>query len=474
MHGKAEKPDRYRISQENAKNFTITISWKDGLFWAQMLDEEGKDVLEGGADKYVFRVPGDTFARREHKVIYAGFMAANGTQIWVDKSSVFITLERRKKAGANEAPGRKNDSVAEVSQGEMKPLSELSGGQITAEGAGKRCLYASPDGRADAPGTREAPNDLQTAVDRIGNGGTLVLLSGMYHLSADIVIRKEKSGTKTQHGHLCSDKDEQGSVILDFGGTVHGLLICADHWDVTGIGVTRGYGLQILGSYNRIIKCRAFENLETGILIRHPDNDAPECTWPSFNLVEDCISYKNKDLSERNADGFACKVAAGKGNRFLRCRAWLNSDDGFDCFSKNRKIGAVKLAGCISCLNGYEEQEDGTLKETFGNGSGFKLGGSGLMVRHEAVGCMAVGNKQYGFTSNSNPWLRLKRCRAVNNQKQNIVFYFTGRKVFPRKQLTDCVSENRPEFDAYIWLRSHLDVLDLGTVAEKERVSSDV
>jgi hypothetical protein len=49
------------------------------------------------------------------------------------------------------------------------------------------------------------------------------------------------------------------------------------------------------------------------------------------NLVLNCDSHHNYDPLEDggNADGFGCH-SAGEGNVLRGCRAWENSDDGFD------------------------------------------------------------------------------------------------------------------------------------------------
>jgi len=57
----------------------------------------------------------------------------------------------------------------------------------------------------------------------------------------------------------------------------------------------------------------------------------------AYNDIIDCDAFRNFDFKTSggaggNADGFACKLTVGVGNRFIRCRSWENSDDGYDCF----------------------------------------------------------------------------------------------------------------------------------------------
>ena len=255
------------------------------------------------------------------------------------------------------------------------------------------------------------------------------------------------SGTAQSRKKLVAAKEYDGIPIVDFEGTNRAFRLDADFWEIDGIHATGGHGIIVQGSCNAIRNCRSYRNLETGILIRRADIDAPKETWPRGNLVENCVSYCNADLSGRNADGFACKVAAGEGNRFENCLSFLNSDDGFDLFAKNRQIGAVSLKNCKSCLNGFKVQNDGTVAQTPGNGVGFKLGGSGLAISHTAENCEAIGNKKSGFSSNSNPTLRLFSCSAKNNGKPNINYYYYGEKATPDKTVENCETVDDPDFD---------------------------
>ena len=94
----------------------------------------------------------------------------------------------------------------------------------------------------------------------------------------------------------------------------------------------------------------------------------------SFNRIINCDAYYNTDPGHGNADGFAVKISHGTGNYFYGCRAWRNSDDGWDQFIK--KEGGfpddvtTTLEYCWAFENGI--LENGTLSK--GNGNGFKMG----------------------------------------------------------------------------------------------------
>jgi hypothetical protein len=88
----------------------------------------------------------------------------------------------------------------------------------------------------------------------------------------------------------------------------------------------------------------------------------------------------------------------GKGNRFIRCRAWRNSDDAWDLFETDYD---VILAECWAWESGNKEDhlwvKDylDTSASFSGNGNGIKLGGNGTggssQGSHYAYRCIAFG-----------------------------------------------------------------------------------
>ncbi len=119
------------------------------------------------------------------------------------------------------------------------------------------------------------------------------------------------------------------------------------------------------------------------------------------NLVYRCDCYNLAGInsfSYGNADGFGCHVnAGGKGNIFRECRAWNDSDDGYDCINCYE---SVTFDHCWSYLNGNNG----------GNGNGFKVGGwastdqnriANPIPAHRVISCLAVNNHgNAGFYAN--------------------------------------------------------------------------
>ncbi len=399
----------------------------------------------------------DALRKREKRRLYLGFLSANicGLEIRKDRTSIELG-KREKRAEPLPEEGIRPDS---------RP-SSAPDGEALPPAPGEE-IFVSPEGRAEGAGTAADPTDIRTAVRRCGNGQTVSLLPGRYPLTGDLLLPAGNGG----RGLKCRGNSREFAV-LDFLERPHGLVLQGSDWEIEGVAVLRGNGFQIEGKRNRIRRCVAARNLETGFLIRHQSISADPALWPSDNEICDCASFCNMDPSEHNADGFACKVAAGGGNVFRRCRAFLNSDDGFDLFSKNRATGPVLLEECASWLNGYCLDGEG-LRETQGNGNGFKLGGSGQRAAHRALRCRAMGNRSCGFTSNSNPWMYLEGCLAGNNGKENYKYYFASPAARAEKAWIDCEERDLPDFDPLTWLSERTGREELWLELREENSSSE-
>jgi len=77
-------------------------------------------------------------------------------------------------------------------------------------------------------------------------------------------------------------------------------------------------------------------------------------TKGASNVVLNCDAYNNKGLdsgSIGNTDGFGCHPSAGgRSNVLYGCRAWFNSDDGYDCINA---FETVRFDHCWAFYNGY-------------------------------------------------------------------------------------------------------------------------
>jgi hypothetical protein len=130
----------------------------------------------------------------------------------------------------------------------------------------------------------------------------------------------------------------------------------------------------------------------------------------SNNLVLNCDSHHNNDVMTSNgagesADGFGAHVSAGEsGNVFRGCRAWWNTDDGFDLINA---FEAVTIENSWAWYNGYVPD---TMTAS-SNGNGIKAGGYGTDTskfpanppKHLVRGCLSFLNRSAGFYANHHP-----------------------------------------------------------------------
>lgn len=141
---------------------------------------------------------------------------------------------------------------------------------------------------------------------------------------------------------------------------------------------------------------------------------------PTANVITyiNCDSHHNGDPIDTgggvygNADGFD---ANGGTVTYIGCRAWWNSDDGFDTFYND---SFVTYKNCWSFWNGYIP---GTFTDPGGqaDGMGFKWGSttSDLRTTHlrTFTNCVSFQNKHWGFDQN------VSKCIAwfFNNTSYN-------------------------------------------------------
>src|SRR6478736_3869418 len=125
------------------------------------------------------------------------------------------------------------------------------------------------------------------------------------------------------------------------------------------------------------------------------------------NLVLNCDAYNNRGLdsfSIGNIDGFGAHPSSpsGTGNVLRGCRAWFNSDDGYDLINAK---AAVVIEDCWAFYNGYFTN----FASSGGDANGFKSGGYGVngsttppnpAPRHVTRFCLAVRNRASGFYAN--------------------------------------------------------------------------
>ncbi len=350
--------------------------------------------------------------------VYVSSVALSGSDITTG-TTVQITATVSPSNADNKAVTWKSSdiSIAEVS----------STGLVTAKKNGTVLITAAASDRGTVSGTKvivvssftSGPDyeyvvstsaELLSALTKVKAGETLFLNGGNYVLNSRITL--SASGTAANAIKILG-ATEGTRARLNFSSMVEnsanqGIVLTGSYWNIKGIDIYKAgdNGMQIKGSNNTIEFCTFSECSDSGLQI---DNGAAN------NTIINCDSYFNADSTLENADGFACKLNAGTGNKFIGCRAWQNLDDGWDGYLRGADNISTTYINCWAIKNGY--LKNGT--KGVGDGNGFKTGGSDLKdLKHNATynNCIAAGNVADGFDHNSNRGnVVIYNCSAYNN-----------------------------------------------------------
>jgi hypothetical protein len=285
--------------------------------------------------------------------------------------------------------------------------------------------YVATNGNDANAGTISAPFlTIQRAQTSAAAGDTVYIRGGTYNMTTAQIAQYSsiwayvtllnKSGTSGHRINYWNYPNEQPifnySSITPAGYRITAFQVTGSYLYIKGLEVT---GVQVTITTHTQSEC--FENQgSNNIYERLRMHDGKAIGWyltkGGNNLVLNCDAWNNWDnVSEDglggNVDGFGChpnKQGVGYTNNVLRgCRAWFNSDDGFDCINA---FEAVTIENCWSFYNGYS-----TAFASLGDGNGFKAGGYGVSTtptvpatipRHQVQFCLAVRNKSNGFYAN--------------------------------------------------------------------------
>lgn len=298
-------------------------------------------------------------------------------------------------------------------------------------------IFVSPNGNPNSDGkTEKNPTVFGVAYQVATPGTTILMEGGVYEYNGRLQLFNNGMPNKPI---TVQPKNAGDEVILDFSSmffdsNARGIQLYGDYWHFKDLQITGAgdNGMYIAGSYNVVENCLFYNNRDSGLQIgRGASADTSINVWPSFNLIKNCTSFANYDDETfgENADGFACKLTSGYGNIFEGCVAFRNSDDGWDLYAKedSGNIGTVILYNCVSFENGYLPYQiervndlDGSTYLSYntmnGDGIGFKLGGSTMEGDVVLENCVAFNNKLHGFGDNSNPGvIDIRNCTAFNN-----------------------------------------------------------
>lgn len=312
--------------------------------------------------------------------------------------------------------------------------------------------YVAPDGNDANSGNIKLPfATIQKAQELVKPGDTVYIRGGVYHMQEEQIARKEKiwvyttyldksglPGKPINYWAYPGEKPVFDLTAIKPAGLRIIAFYVAASWvhfkglEVTGVQVTikthtQSECFENMGSNNIYELLNLHDGMAIGIYLLSGSN----------NLFLNCDAYRNYDyFSEEgkggNTDGFGCHPSkGGTGNVFRGCRAWFNSDDGYDVIGSHE---SVTFENCWAFYNGYS-----STFQSLGDGNGFKGGGYGKrsvdklpdsIPRHTIRFCLAVRNKANGFYSNhhinGSDWFNNKAYRnstnfnMLNRMKDNV------------------------------------------------------
>lgn len=242
-------------------------------------------------------------------------------------------------------------------------------------------------------------------------GDVLYVRGGTYHLSQTIKVNQ--TGTADKRICVFAYPGDAERPVFDFSGqprstadeaaSYRGVMhnIGANYWHYRGLDFCNAAdnGMKLEGSYCVVELCRFYGNDDTGLQqgfgkdTKGNNTRNTEFKYGRYNIIVNCDAYDNHDpwTNGGNADGFAIKLYPGPGNEFHGCRAWHNSDDGWDLYYT---VFPIVVDNCWVLNNGFDK----------GNANGFKMGGckqGGTSTgAHVFKNCIAAFHAKKGFDQN--------------------------------------------------------------------------
>jgi len=245
-------------------------------------------------------------------------------------------------------------------------------------------------------------SSLRSAINNASAGSTINLGSNIKLTSQLQLLNSGTSSSKINFNG--------NGYTIDCSGISSGwgLKVNGSYWNICNMTITKAPDCGIVfqvGGNNYVYYVKTTYNGDSGLQIYNSAHD---------NYIYKCESYYNYDSDNdgEDADGFACKLSAGKNNVFEGCIAAYNSDDGWDLYGQKYP---VTIKNCTAKYNGYRNSSLQTTKN--GDGNGFKLGSAGISVVHVVSGCTAYGNLLSGFDGNGNSAkISVSNCNSYNNK----------------------------------------------------------
>lgn len=197
--------------------------------------------------------------------------------------------------------------------------------------------------------TVSTPQQLIAALSSASPGDVIYVTDGTYTFTSRFSI--SRNGNSGNLISLLPHPDNTARPYFDFSSmsessSNRAISLSANYWHIKGIDVfgAGDNGMFISGSNNLVEFCTFSECKDSGLQIGNGGAN---------NTILNCDSFNNADSSLENADGFAAKLDVGTGNKFIGCRAWQNLDDGWDGYMRGADNVTTIYENCWAIRNGY-------------------------------------------------------------------------------------------------------------------------
>jgi uncharacterized protein (TIGR02145 family) len=269
--------------------------------------------------------------------------------------------------------------------------------------------YVSTTGSDSNNGTSlgTALRNPQTGANRLTNPGDILYIkagtyNSNYYDSRYAFRISNKTGTQANPILVAAYPGDEGLVIIDAANLTSTAIRYCGYTDGCSYLTIRGIqcnnardqyqgwtscGFAIEDGYNvRLERCSVSNN----------GNGFGYAGTNDYIYFLNCDAYNNYDDWNHGdlANGYSTNIMSGTHHFFDGCRAWLNCDDGWDCYSKDYGSGYITYKNCWSFRNGASGGYTG-------NGMGFKVGMSHLSaeggIQRTLTNCLSFDNRIGGY-----------------------------------------------------------------------------